>query len=151
MHCSRFNKSGASVINQFSLSGRIFLILRWTILFNNDNTIKKFNYENVIIDLCLEKGCFRCAAALSKRLARPVCQTSSVARRVVFAATVLRLRTATVTLRRGPLPRGYRGLFASVPFSLAHRMDFFYLYHQQKLGYQIIVPKNQMGITHNSF
>jgi hypothetical protein len=42
-------------------------------------------------------------------------------RRVVPAApaSVLRLRDATVTLRRAR--RGYRGLFASASLSLAHR------------------------------
>ena len=62
----------------------------------------------------------RCAAALSKRLARPVCQTPSGIAACSFAATVLQLRIATATLRRGPYP-SYRGLFVSASLSLAHR------------------------------
>jgi hypothetical protein len=64
---------------------------------------RKSSHNLLVFDLC-------CAAALSKRLARPVCQTPSGLAARSFAATVLRLRSATVTLRRGLLPRLARAL-----------------------------------------
>jgi hypothetical protein len=52
----------------------------------------------------------RSTAALSKHLARPVCQVPSGLAACSVAATVLRLRSATVALRRGPLPQLSRAL-----------------------------------------
>ena len=58
----------------------------------------------------------RSAAALSKRLARPVCQTPSGLAACRLAATVLRLRGATVTLRRGSPTRVIAGSSPALRF-----------------------------------